>query len=570
MAHTITHDEHAAGATHGPHGRQSFFHKYLWSTDHKIIALQYTFTGMLMAMIGAFMAYVFRMQLAFPGRPVPGFGIVGPHEYNALVTNHGSLMIFWVAMPILLAGFGNFLIPLMVGADDMVFPRINRLSYQLFFLSAVVILASLFVPGGGFGGAWTAYPPLSAKQAFNLTPLGSTLWVIAVALEFIAFLLGGINFIVTAMNARAPGMKAFDVPIVVWTIVMASLLFMASVGPLIAGAVMLLFDQLLGTSFFDPNRGGDPFLWQHLFWFFGHPEVYVVLFPTMGMVAEIMTVFARKKLFGYRLIIYTFIATGILSFFVWAHHQFVAGIDPRMANVFTVTTLIISVPIAEMCFLYIATLYGGSITFSVPMLWALSFMAEFLIGGVTGIYLGASGLDIHLHDTYFVIAHFHYTFFPIAIIGTFAGITYWFPKIFGRMMNETWGKIHFWGTIIPFNGIFLPLFVLGARGEHRRIFDYHAFPDLDNPQMAAMRIFATVSLLVMLAFQPIFLVNFINGMRRGRKAERNPWRANTLEWTADSPPPHGNWSTMPQVYRGPYEYSVPGRAEDYWPQNEPA
>jgi len=570
MAHTITHDEHAAGATHGPHGRQSFFHKYLWSTDHKIIALQYTFTGMLMAMIGAFMAYVFRMQLAFPGRPVPGFGIVGPHEYNALVTNHGSLMIFWVAMPILLAGFGNFLIPLMVGADDMVFPRINRLSYQLFFLSAVVILASLFVPGGGFGGAWTAYPPLSAKQAFNLTPLGSTMWVIAVALEFIAFLLGGINFIVTAMNARAPGMKAFDVPIVVWTIVMASLLFMASVGPLIAGAVMLLFDQLLGTSFFDPNRGGDPFLWQHLFWFFGHPEVYVVLFPTMGMVAEIMTVFARKKLFGYRLIIYTFIATGILSFFVWAHHQFVAGIDPRMANVFTVTTLIISVPIAEMCFLYIATLYGGSITFSVPMLWALSFMAEFLIGGVTGIYLGASGLDIHLHDTYFVIAHFHYTFFPIAIIGTFAGITYWFPKIFGRMMNETWGKIHFWGTIIPFNGIFLPLFVLGARGEHRRIFDYHAFPDLDNPQMAAMRIFATVSLLVMLAFQPIFLVNFINGMRRGRKAERNPWRANTLEWTADSPPPHGNWSTMPQVYRGPYEYSVPGRAEDYWPQNEPA
>ena len=570
MAHTITHDEHAAGATHGPHGRQSFFHKYLWSTDHKIIALQYTFTGMLMAMIGAFMAYVFRMQLAFPGRPVPGFGIVGPHEYNALVTNHGSLMIFWVAMPILLAGFGNFLIPLMVGADDMVFPRINRLSYQLFFLSAVVILASLFVPGGGFGGAWTAYPPLSAKQAFNLTPLGSTLWVIAVALEFIAFLLGGINFIVTAMNARAPGMKAFDVPIVVWTIVMASLLFMASVGPLIAGAVMLLFDQLLGTSFFDPNRGGDPFLWQHLFWFFGHPEVYVVLFPTMGMVAEIMTVFARKKLFGYRLIIYTFIATGILSFFVWAHHQFVAGIDPRMANVFTVTTLIISVPIAEMCFLYIATLYGGSITFSVPMLWALSFMAEFLIGGVTGIYLGASGLDIHLHDTYFVIAHFHYTFFPIAIIGTFAGITYWFPKIFGRMMNETWGKIHFWGTIIPFNGIFLPLFVLGARGEHRRIFDYHAFPDLDNPQMVAMRIFATVSLLVMLAFQPIFLVNFINGMRRGRKAERNPWRANTLEWTADSPPPHGNWSTMPQVYRGPYEYSVPGRAEDYWPQNEPA
>ena len=569
MAHHTNEEAHVAGTAHDAHPPQSFFHKYLWSTDHKMIAFQYTFTGMAMALIGAFMAYVFRMQLAFPGHPVPGYGVVTPNLYNALVTNHGSIMIFWVAMPVLIAGFGNYLIPLMVGADDMVFPRINRLSYQLFLLSALVLLVSLFVPGGGFGGAWTAYPPLSAKQAFNLTPLGSTLWVIAVAIEFVAFLLGGINFIVTAMNARAPGMKAFDVPIVVWTIVIASLLFMASVGPLIAGAVMLLFDQLLGTSFFDPNRGGDPFLWQHLFWFFGHPEVYVVLLPAMGIVAEIMTVFARKKLFAYKLVVYTFIATGVLSFFVWAHHQFVAGIDPRMANVFTVTTLLISVPIAEMCFAYIATLYGGSITFSVPMLWALSFMAEFLIGGVTGIYLGASGLDIYLHDTYFVIAHFHYTFFPIAIIGTMAGITYWFPKMFGRFMNETWGKIHFWGTIIPFNGIFIPLFILGAMGEHRRVFDYHNFPHLATPEMQAMRVVATVSLLIMLAFQPIFLFNFFWSLFRGEQAGPNPWKANTLEWQAPSPPPHGNFAELPRVYRGPYEYSHPDRKEDYWPQNSP-
>jgi len=560
--------EHTAHGGHEGHPQPNWFVKYLWSTDHKIIAAQYTFTGMFMALIGAFMSYVFRMQIAYPGTNVPFFGHVSPGQYNALVTNHGSIMIFWVAMPVLIAGFGNFLIPLMCGVDDMVFPRINRLSYQLFLLSALVLLASLFVPGGGFGGAWTAYPPLSASSRYNLTPMGSTMWVLAVALEFVAFLLGGINFITTSMNARAPGMRAFDVPLVVWMIVVASLLFMASVGPLIAGAVMLLFDQNLGTGFFNPQRGGDPVLWQHLFWFFGHPEVYVVLLPAMGIVAEIITVFARKKMFAYRTVIYTVIATGVLSFFVWAHHQFVAGIDPRMANVFTITTVIISIPIAEMCFLYIATLYGGSITFPTPMLWALAFLAEFLIGGVTGIYLGASGADIFFHDTYFVIAHFHYTFYPIAIIGTFAGLTFWFPKMFGRMLNDTLGKIHFWGTIIPFNFIFIPMFFLGMHGEHRRIYDYNNFPDLANPAMQALRITSTVALVVMLLFQFVFLYNFIRSLIAGPRAPRNPWKSNTLEWTTDSPPPHGNWAELPTVYRGPYEYATPGRELDYWPQDE--
>jgi len=521
-------------------------------------------------MIAGFMAYVFRMQIAYPGMNVPFFGHVSPGQYNALITNHGSIMVFWVAMPVLLAGFGNFLIPLMCGCDDMVFPRINRLSYQLFLISALVLIVSWFVPGGGFGGAWTAYPPLSAVGKYNLTPMGSSLWVLAVALEFVAFLLGGINFIVTAMNARAPGMRAFDTPLAVWMIVVASLLFMASVGPLIAGAVMLLFDQNLGTGFYNPTRGGDPVLWQHLFWFFGHPEVYVVLLPAMGIVAEVITVFSRKKMFAYKTVIYTVVATGVLSFFVWAHHQFIAGIDPRMANVFTVTTVIISIPIAEMCFLYIATLYGGSITFTTPMLWALAFIAEFLIGGVTGIYLGASGADIFFHDTYFVVAHFHYTFYPIAIIGTIAGITFWFPKIFGRMMNETLGKIHFWGTIIPFNFIFIPMFFLGLSGEHRRIYDYTNFPDLATPSMQALRITSTVALVVMLLFQFPFLFNFIWSMLRGPKAEKNPWKSNTLEWTTDSPPPHGNWREMPTVYRGPYEYATPGRDSDYWPQDERA
>ena len=357
---------------------------------------------------------------------------------------------------------------------------------------------------------------------YNQTDLGSTLWLIGVALEFVAFLMGGINFIVTLMNSRAPGMKAYDIPLVCWIIVLASILFMLSVGPLIAGAVMLLLDQTVGTGFYDPTRGGDPILWQHLFWFFGHPEVYVVMLPAIGIVIEVIATFARKKVFGYKIMLYSAVVTALLSFFVWAHHQFVAGIDPRMANVFTITTLLISVPIAELCFVIIATLVGGSITFTTPMLWALAFMAEFLIGGVTGIFLGASGADIYFHDTYFVLAHFHYTFFPIAIIGSFAGITYWFPKMFGRMMSDTLGKIHFWGTIIPFNFIFIPLFVLGIGGQHRRIYNYEHFPELAGADFQQLRVFATLSLLVLLAFQLVFLFNFVRSLHQRRKGVKKP------------------------------------------------
>jgi len=561
---------HAGSHGHEPgHHEVSFFHKYLWSTDHKMIAMQYLFTGAALALIGGYLAYVFRMQLAFPGHVVPGYGLVTPNRYNSLVTIHGSIMIFWVAMPVLVAAFGNFLIPLMIGCDDMVFPRINRLSYQVFLVSAIILLSSFLVKGGAFGGAWTSYPPLSANGVYNLTPLGSTLWLVAVALEFVAFLLGGLNFIVTTMNGRAPGMRMWDIPIVVWMIVIASVLFMASVGPLIAGAIMLLFDQRLGTGFFDPGRGGDPLLWQHLFWFFGHPEVYVVLLPALGITAEIITVFARKKLFGYRTVLYTTWATGVLSFVVWAHHQFIAGIDPRMANVFTITTLLISVPITEMIFVYIATLYGGSIQFTTPMLWALSFIAEFLIGGVTGIFLGASGADIYFHDTYFVVAHFHYTFFPSAIIGMFAGLTFWYPKMFGRMLNETLGKIHFWGTIIAFNMIFLPLFITGAAGDQRRIYNYALFSEQTRPELQYLRELSTIGVMILMTFQVFFLFNFFWSLKHGERASENPWLSNTLEWTVPSPPPHGNFAELPTVYRGPYEYATPGRKEDYWPQNAP-
>jgi len=570
---TPIHEHHGEG-DHGAHAHDDHHHdpgfvqKYLWSTDHKMIAMQYLFTGMFMAMIGGFMAYVFRVHLAFPGVHVPGFGQVNPAEYNSLVTNHGTIMIFWVAMPVLIAALGNFLIPLMIGCDDMVFPRLNRLSYQIFLLSAIVLIAGFFVEGGAFGGAWTSYPPLSAKAQYNMTPLGAPIWLVAVALEFIAFLLGGINFVTTAMNSRAPGMKMFDMPIVIWMIVIASILFMASVGPLFAGAIMLFFDQTVGTGFFDPNQGGDPILWQHLFWFFGHPEVYVVLLPALGVVAEVITVFSRKKLFGYRTVLFTSFATGLLSFFVWAHHQFIAGIDPRMANVFTVTTVLISVPIAEMMFVYIATLYGGSIRLTTPMLWALSFLIAFIVGGVTGIFLGASGADIYFHDTYFVLAHFHYTFVPIAILAVFCAVTYWYPKMFGRMMNETLGKIHFWGTFVPFNGIFIPLFMLGLGGQHRRIWSYENFPELARPEYYHLRQFASISLIIMLACQFIFIFNFFWSLKNGKVAGKNPWNANTLEWTTESPPPHGNWKELPTCYRGPYEYSVPGRESDFWPQDQ--
>jgi cytochrome c oxidase subunit I len=556
-----TEDEH--------HDDGSFWSKYIFSTDHKIIGLQYLFTGMFMGCIGAFLVYVFRMQLAYPGSEVPLYGMVNASEYNALVTNHGTIMIFWLAMPVLIAFFGNYLIPLMIGVDDMVFPKLNRLSFQIFLLSAIVLLISFFVPGGPFGGAWTAYPPLSSTAEYNLTPLGSIFWLVAVALEFVAFLIGGINFITTLMNSRAPGMKLFDIPMVLWMIVIASILFMASVGPLIAGAVMLLLDQIFQVGFFDPNNGGDPILWQHLFWFFGHPEVYVVLLPAMGIVAEVISVHGRKKLFGYKMILYTAIATGVLSFFVWAHHQFVAGIDPRMANLFTVTTVLISIPIAEMLFVYIATLYGSSIRLTTPMLWALAFIAAFLLGGVTGIYLGSSGSDIYFHDTYFIIAHFHYTFFPIAIIAVFSGLTHWFPKMFGREMNELLGKIHFWGTMITINGVFLPLFYLGLAGQHRRVFSYAIFDELSKPGLQNWRIFATICLIVVLCFQFVFLFNFFFSIFYGKKAGNNPWKATTLEWQTVSPPPHGNFEVFPEVYRGPYEYNVPGRELDYWPQNEP-
>ncbi|MFQ5882900.1 MAG: cbb3-type cytochrome c oxidase subunit I [Candidatus Methylomirabilales bacterium] len=562
-------------AAHAHHEELGFWRTYVFSTDHKTIAKQYLAIGLFWAVVGGLMAYLIRWQLAYPETAVPGFGwvpephmvegIVPPEFYNMLVTMHGTIMVFFVAMPILLGAFGNFLIPLMIGARDMAFPRLNMLSVWVLALSSVVLLVSFFVPGGAAASGWTAYPPLSAKAIYTGVNWGQNLWIVALALEFASFLMGGVNFLTTAINLRAPGLAMFRLPLMIWMQITAAILFMLSVGPLIAGAVMLLLDRVAGTSFYLPEAGGQPLLWQHLFWFFGHPEVYVIMLPGMGAALEILPVFSRKPIFGYRLIIYSTIAAGILSFIVWAHHMFLSGMDPRLAMPFSITTILISVPFALMVFAMIATLWGGSISFPTPMLFALGTLAVFIVGGLTGIFNGSAPADIYIHDTYFVVAHFHYTLFSAVFFGGFAGIYYWFPKIFGRMMNETLGKIHFWLTFILFNAVFVPMFLLGAGGMMRRIVNPMQYEFLQPLQ--PLNVFITICAILLFLGQIPFVVNFFWSLCAGKKAARNPWEANTLEWRTPSPPPHGNFEAIPVVYRGPYEYSLPEVPEDWLPQD---
>jgi len=563
---------------HHAHGEElGFWRKYVFSVDHKVIGKQYMSLALFMALVGGLTAYLIRWQLAYPETPVPGFhwvpeptmyeGVVPPEFYNALITMHGTVMIFFVAMPFLLGAFGNFLIPLMVGAPDMAFPRLNMMSFWTIFTASMLLLASFFVPGGAAAAGWTGYAPLSADPVFTGVNWGLNLWLLALALEFGSFLMGGVNFLTTGINMRAPGLTLTRLPLMVWMQLTAAVLFMLSIGPLIAGAVMLLFDRTIGTGFFLPERGGDALLWQHLFWFFGHPEVYVVLLPGFGMLLEIFPVFTRKPIFGYRAIIYSTIATGILSFLVWAHHMFVSGIDPRLAMPFSITTILISVPFAIMVFSMVASLWGGAITFATPMLFALGFLATFLIGGVTGIFLGSATVDIYLHGTYFVVAHFHYTLFPSVFLGGFAGMYFWYPKMFGRMLNDTLGKIHFWITVISFNCVFIPLFLCGVAGNMRRVYNPMQYDFLKH--LAPLHQFATLATIVLMLGQIPFFVNFFWSMVAGERAPDNPWKANTLEWATTSPPPHGNFAQVPTVYRDPYEYSAPGAGEDWLPQYAP-
>jgi cytochrome c oxidase subunit I len=553
----LAHEEHQLG----------FVRRYIFSTDHKVIGKQYMMLSAAMAIIGGFSAYIIRWQLAWPETSVPGWGPIGPDQYNAIVTMHGTVMVFFVAMPFLLGGFGNYLIPLMVGADDMAFPRLNAMSFWTQLVASLVLVSSMFAPEGPAAAGWTAYTPLSDNPLYTGVYLGQDLWILASALEFAAFLMGGVNFITTALNLRAPGMTLMRLPLFVWMEITAAVVFLLSVGPLIAAAIMLLLDRHLGTGFFRPDKGCDPLLWEHLFWFFGHPEVYVVALPGFGIMLEVMPVFARKPIFGYKMMVYSTIAAGLLSFIVWAHHMFVSGMDPRLATPFSITTIMISVPFAIIVFAMIASLWHSSIRFTAAMLFALGGLVSFILGGVTGIFLGSSASDIYMHGTYFVVAHFHYTMFPVTFFGGLAGLYFWFPKMFGRYMNETWGKVHFWLSFFTFNGIFIPLFLVGLGGQPRRIYELSAYDMLKHLQ--PLHVLATVCAIGLFIAQVPFIINLFHSMVRGKVAEKNPWHANTLEWTLDSPPHHPNFPIPPRVYRDPYEYSVPEMTEDWLPQDQP-
>jgi len=562
MAETKPEAAHHGEAHAEPTG---FWWKYIFSVDHKVIGKQYLFLGLFMGTVGVMLSYVFRWQLAWPGSAVPGWGKVTAPQYYELVTMHGTIMVFFVAMPILLGAFGNFVVPLMVGARDMAFPRLNMTSFWTVFVASVILMISFFVPNGASRAGWTNYVPLSDVPRYTGGVYwGGNLWLIAVATDFASVLMGGINILTTAIAMRAPGLTMWRLPMLVWQEMVASVLFMLSVGPLISVVVMLLLDRMVGTAFFLPEKGADPLLWQHLFWFFGHPEVYVVAVPGLGIIQEILPVFGRKPIFGYRTLVWSAIAAGILSFTVWAHHMFLSGMNPSLASPFSVTTIAISIPFAVMLFCMIATLWRAQITFATPMLFALGALANFILGGVTGIPLGSDATDIYLHDTYFVIAHFHNTLVPTVFIAGFAGIYYWYPKMFGRMFNETWGKVHFFFTWIGFNMVFIPLFLIGIGGGQRRIFmatAYHYYKPLQP-----LHVIATIGLLILMTGQIPFVINFFGSMFWGKRAEANPWHANTLEWATSSPPPHENFEVIPTVVRGPYDYSVPGMERDWAPQ----
>ncbi len=572
------HDTHA----HDAHHELGFIRTYIFSTDHKMIGRQFLFSSVLMLIIGGLLAMMMRWELAWPETPVPFTSWISepfmyaepehgwygaymdPGFYNALFTMHATIMIFFVVMPFMVGGFGNFLIPLMIGAADMAFPVLNMLSFWTAVPAIVIILWSFFVEGGAASGGWTMYASLSADPTLSGVDQGVNLWVISLIILGFSSLMGSINYITTVINMRAPGMTWFRMPLVIWSLFVTAILLLLALPVLTAALGMLLFDRTMGTSFFLPSGGGEPLLWQHLFWFFGHPEVYILVLPAMGVTSDILSTFARKPIFGYHAMAFSMIALAFLSWIVWGHHMFLSGMNPLLGTAFMLTTMVIAIPSAIKTFNWLGTLWGGTIRFTSPMLFALGFVSNFVIGGLSGIYMAVTPVDIFIHDTYFIVAHFHYVVAGI-IFGMFAALYYWFPKLFGRMMNEPLGKLHFALTYLFFNGAFFPMHFLGVAGHMRRIYNPLQYEFLVDMQW--WNVFITMSAFCLGVSQLIFLFNFVWSLFAGKKAERNPWEANTLEWSAPSPPPHGNFETIPTVHRGPYEYSSPLVEEDWLPQD---
>ena len=554
--------------------RLSFWKKYIFSTDHKIIGIQFLITSLVMFLIGGLLALLLRWQLAYPGKPVPLIGnlfsasmmvggIILPEFYNTLFTMHASLMIFFAIIPILVGAFGNFLIPLQIGAPDMAFPRLNMASYWLVPPAIIIILSGFFLQGGAAATGWTAYPPLSEFE-----PTGQTCWLISVILIGTSSILGAVNYITTILNMRAPGMTWFRMPLPVWALFITALISLLATPVLASGLFLLLLDRTIGTHFFLPQGGGHPLLWQHVFWFYSHPAVYIMILPGMGIVSEVISVHSRKPIFGYHSMVYAIMAIAFLGFIVWGHHMFQSGMNPTVGTTFMISTLVIAVPSAIKTFNWLGTLWRGNIRHTPAMLNAIAFVSMFVIGGLSGIFMASTPVDIFIHDTYFIVAHLHYVLFGGSMFAVFAGIYYWYPKMFGRMMNIPLGIIHFFLTFIFFNATFFPMHILGVGGMMRRVYDTTQYAHTAHFQ--PINVFITLSAFLLGIGQIPFLINFFGSLLWGKKADRNPWEANTLEWTAPSPPPHGNFETVPQVYRGPYEYSSPESKQDWLPQDRPA
>ncbi|TDE31909.1 MULTISPECIES: cbb3-type cytochrome c oxidase subunit I [Flavobacterium] len=582
--------DHAIDHEHEHHHKDTFITKYIFSIDHKMIAKQYLITGIIMGIIGVGMSMLFRMQLAWPEESFKIFnillgdkfapnGVMTNDIYLALVTIHGTIMVFFVLTAALSGTFSNLLIPLQIGARDMASGFMNMISYWLFFLSSIIMVSSLFVEAGPASAGWTIYPPLSAlPQAIPGSGLGMTLWLVSMAIFIASSLMGSLNYVVTVINLRTKGMTMTRLPLTIWAFFVTAIIGIVSFPVLLSAALLLIFDRSFGTSFFLSDiyiagevlhyQGGSPVLFEHLFWFLGHPEVYIVLLPALGITSEVIATNSRKPIFGYRAMIMSILAIAFLSTIVWGHHMFISGMNPFLGSVFTFTTLLIAIPSAVKAFNYITTLWKGNLQLNPAMLFSIGLVSTFITGGLTGIILGDSTLDINVHDTYFVVAHFHLVMGISALYGMFAGIYHWFPRMFGRMLNKNLGYVHFWVTAICAYGVFFPMHFIGLAGLPRRYYTNTNFPLFDDLQN--VNVLITTFALIGGVFQLVFLYNFFSSIFYGKKSVMNPWKSNTLEWTAPVEHMHGNWpGEIPHVYRWPYDYSNPAHDVDFVPQNVP-